>query len=428
LAHPHHSTALVNGVSIPAIDVRHDPGRYQELLRDAKRTHGHALCQCAATALKLVIRERAGRLFLAAWPDQAASHSLGCAFYSDTLTSTRSKYTPTAVQSDDHGHTLGLHHPFERVVGSVEAGRTGQEQKREGSNTARALPREKLHLWGVLHYLWDESGLNRWHPSWQRDWGFARHVLRRVAQSTMVNGEELLSNLYIPPVWREGERESIRHHWAHFVQPLQQHHRRSPTVKNRLILGVVKSLDVSEFGFVLHFKHHAEAMYIPTNVAETMQTYSRAGWSALRNLVPTPAVKCTVVAALRLEATINGRMSVTEGCLMRTSQKLIPVSSTLEATVADMLVEQKRHFIRPLHYDIQHAKQPCFIVKDAKTSHGHVGVGLYVYGSAVNDQMYSRQMRENMRICEESSLDYYGIRASMGSDRVVLPPRNMCFV
>lgn len=81
--HAHRVQVLAAGQAISATAARHEPQSYQVQIRAAKERFGAALCSCQKPPLQLVIRERSGKLFLAAWPDQAATHALDCPFYSE---------------------------------------------------------------------------------------------------------------------------------------------------------------------------------------------------------------------------------------------------------------------------------------------------------------------------------------------------------
>ncbi len=247
---------LVAGKAVDAAAIRHSPEDFQAYLQEARQRFGHALCSCRSPHMKLVIREREGRFFLAAWPNQASSHALDCAFYSEDRTGAN-EYAAGAITQDGERTHLALAHPLR------EAGREkGVERAKSATPRDRAAPKERLHLWGLLHYLWEQAGLNRWYPGWHRDWGFVRHGLRRVAQSTTVEGQPLLPNLYVPPVWVPAKQAQINAHWDEFIRPLRLHHRRTPEVSAGIVIGMVRVLEPSEFGYSLRLHHHAERFYM----------------------------------------------------------------------------------------------------------------------------------------------------------------------
>lgn len=369
---------LLAGQQVDAVSVRHDSMRYQDLLRTAKVKFGHGLCQCHPRPLHLVIRERTNKLFLACWPDESHLHALDCPFY-QAADSTRDQYAADAIEFAGDALRVRLHHPVKRTTGNNRSVHKGTEA---------------VHLWGLLHLLWEESGLNRWQHGWSRDWGMVRWLLRRVAQSTFVDTDvALLNKLYIPPVWAgsDTKKADIDKAWRAFKQPLLTCHRSQPVVESGFVIGIVRSLDSSMHGFVIKLRHHAEPFFFDANTSDMFAQYSRSGWSDLRvqrNEGHQPSI---VVAALRIQATPKGSLVVIEGALMKVSRHFIPVSSASEQTVAERLVDQSRSFVRPLHYDLHRDRLPHFVLIDCANTHTPQDAPdrtcLFVYGSLESHHM-----------------------------------------
>ena len=417
------STVLLSGQSISSIELRRTPQDYQELLRSAREKHGHALCECKTPNLRLVIREKDGKLYLAAWPDEASAHAQGCAFYtSPEHQRFMPPYKSDAITHSAQRTSLQLHHEFasKREVTLDRAKATpaeGQPAQRSTKHEAK----ERLHLWGLLHYLWEEAGLNRWSKGWSRDWGMARYYLRKTAQSTYVGGVPLIQNIYVPPIWRTSEQVKIEARWNDFYKPLARHHRKTFLVRNGILIGQVKSLDKTQYGYAVRLRHHAAPIYIPEKLASSLMNFSRAGWAELRHLIDTPNtdMKKIVICAMRVEVTSFGAITMTEGCLMRTSAQFIPVKSSFESFVADELVRQDRNFYRPLHYDMQYQKQPSFVLEDTASR-----IGICVYGAKLNPQQMMSIEAEDQKMCKSLDLEYFGLRVNMDRPKVVLPPQS----
>ncbi len=152
----HRVQVLVAGNPISAPAIRHDPQSFQPHLKEARLRFGSALCECQQPALKLVVRERAGKLFLAAWPDQAAKHSLDCPFYSLPRAGLK-EYAEGAIEQDGEVTHLVLHHRTRQARPQPDR----PQQVVRTRHDTEAPRRNKLHLWGLLHYLWEEAGLSR---------------------------------------------------------------------------------------------------------------------------------------------------------------------------------------------------------------------------------------------------------------------------
>lgn len=379
----HRVTVLLAGERVSAVSVRHDSVRYQDLLRAAKVKFGHGLCECQDRPMHLVIRERSNKLFLACWPDQSHLHALDCPFYQAQDDSNREQYAADAIESDGDAFRVRLHHPF---------------RSEAGKNRSTHKTKDALHLWGLLHLLWEESGLNRWRHGWNRDWGMVRWLLRRVAQSVWIDEEvSLLSKLYIPPVWAgsASRKSSIDNAWRSFKRPLITHNRSQSVVESGFVIGMVRSLEKTDHGYALKLKHHAQPFFIDRNSSDMLAQYSRAAWAALRVQRHTDGSDGSeppmVVAALRIQSTQRTALVVVEAALMKVSRHYIPISNAGEQIVAESLVNQSRSFVRPLHYDLHRHTLPHFVLIDCANTHsnqdGPHRTCLFIYGDTASNHM-----------------------------------------
>ena len=426
----HRVQVLVAGKPISAPAIRHDPQSFQSDLKTAKAVYGSVLCPCLEEPLKLVIRERTGKLFLAAWPDQAAKHALDCPFYSDDRTGA-AEYAEGAIQRDGEFTRVVLAHPLrqDRFPMPPLVAQQPARPERVPKGASANVRKEKLHLWGLLHLLWEEAALNRWYPGWHRDWGFTRYLLRRAAQTTMIDGAPLLQSLYIPPVWNAKKRAEIQGHWAQFISPLVVNHRRTAVVASAFVIGTVRALEPSEFGHMLKLHHHAEKFYLDTKLADQLVRFSRRGWAAAKRLeAPSEdAEKPYVVAAMRVEASHTGRMTVVEAALMRVSPRFIPVNSSYEDRIARQLVDDGRKFVRPLHYDNHTLALPDFVLTDAGGARNAQGsstpdVAMYVYGASIPVQQKPRLEASDRAWAAAQGLAYWQWDAAMQPEPPKLPP------
>lgn len=420
----HRVQVLLDGVSVDAPSLRHRPQFHQELIQRAKERYGNALCTCQGRPLNLVIRERAGRLFLAAWPDQASKHALDCPFYSDH----KDLYGPGAIVRNGDVTSVQLTHAL--VQPSRHSTRSTAQIRTPGSGNPveRKKPKESMHMWGLLHFLWEEGGLNRWHPGWHRDWGLVRYMLRRVAQSTMIESRPLLESLYVPPVWNPAQKAVIKDNWRMFCEPLEKNHRRSDMVASAFVIGTVRNLIPTEFGHAIELHHHAHRFYLDKFMSDNAAQYSRRGWAAAKQLemAGSADTKPYVVAAMRVEASSTGVMTVVEIALMRVSPRYIPVDSSYEDRLVQRLLEQDRQFIKPLHYDKHHMAFPDFILKDAqeKDMHGvsrQRSVAMYVYGAAISAQQKPKMEAADRKYAEQAGLGYWQWDVAQNKEVPALP-------
>ena len=409
---------LVAGKAVDAKAIRHAPQEFQDELRLARNRYGNALCRCQDRPLPLVIRERGQKLFLAAWPEQGAQHALGCPFFSEPKLEETAQIAG-AVQHEGDVTKVYLHHPIRQINRAIAA----LQPKEKGVDVSKPGKFSRLHLWGLLHYLWDEAGLNRWHPGWHRDWGFVRYSLRRVAQSTIVDGAPLIHSLYVPPVWVRAKKQEVREQWNKFVAPLLRNHRRAKEVTSGFVIGSIRLLTpLGDGSYELALHHHGVPFMVDEWMGKSLSQFSRRGWSALKQL-DSPVDGDTrpyVIAALRVESTSTGRMHVVEAVLMRVTPRYIPVNSSFEDKVARLLVEQDRQFVRPLHYDNHHAQLPDFILRDAGLVRRPVA--MYVYGPALGHIKLHQQIDADKASAEQQGMDFWSWSAALQPQPPPLPP------
>jgi hypothetical protein len=312
-------------------------------LANSKRLHGHALCLCTRDKLKLQVRERAGKLHLAVWPEQGHLHTPGCPFYSE-----QDAYTGRAAQ-------------VEPAVASAADNVRIARPSVAPAPTEPAVPAQPL--WGLLHHLWESSGLNRWEEGWSRDWGRAQRALNRAKKTTELDGQPLQDRLFVPPPFRADRLAEIEQEWQRFFAPLDEHRRGTDQVVSGFLVGVVKDLQKTEYGHTLRLQHLGPRISFTDRVAHRFARYCLRGWTEITGLNGS-AGQGKVVALVQVEASRSGKLVAIDGVLMLTSPNLIPVNNPQEAQVAEALVRASRSFTRPLSYEQSHKSLPSFVFRD----------------------------------------------------------------
>lgn len=325
------------------------PHLFASHLHTARVHFGNALCECRAPSLKLQIRERSGKLHLAAWPGQGGVHAFHCPFYS-----ARDR-AASSVEGFSEGQDGRIRVKY--VSPLAVAGQAPRDPKPEPvPGTAR--------MWALLHHLWMESGLNRWYPGWRRDWGLARHLLLREASEVEIEDTSLDRILYIPRVFTDRSKKDIDQEWQAFVRPLAVDSRGQITVRSAFVLGVVRTLTQSKNGYQVTLQQHAASIFIPENVCRSLSQRSRRGWSeALLMDGRTEAAKAKVVVMLRVQANRNAMLVAVDAVMMRATKNLIPSNTGQEDALATALLESASEFIRPLSFEQRHGDLPTFILR-----------------------------------------------------------------
>ena len=130
----------------------------------------------------------------------------------------------------------------------------------------------KLSLRGLLHYLWDQAELTRWHLGFagKRNWATVRRHLLQAAENKIARGCALNARLYIPEVFSVDQRDAIN------ARRIAQcaHALATPGKPQHLMLLIaeVKEFVPARYGFKAVIKHVPDQAF-----ALDEQLYRRLG-------------------------------------------------------------------------------------------------------------------------------------------------------
>lgn len=221
----------------------------------------------------------------------------------------------------------------------------------------------RLTLRGVLHYLWEQAELHRWHPGFagRRPWGTVRRHLLRAAQATWLGGQPLASRLYMPEVFSVEQREALarrrRQHWASALPRAGQP---QPLL---LVLGELKDLAPARYGHKAVLKHLPDqAFWLDAALARRLTRLFDAElalWGANSHLH-----LVLLATALLSEA---GLPSFVEVSLMLTTATWLPADNGHELQLLQALVDAGRRFSKPLRYQLPaSARLPTTVLSDTE--------------------------------------------------------------
>jgi Protein of unknown function (DUF1173) len=348
------SSLTVNTASLLA-----DMDAYAAAMAHAKVTPGHAHCLCTSPPRKLVIRSYRERLFLAVWPYDGHNHHYACPYHRDQEEAgSGSVGTMPAVKETPEGFEIATDFQLERVSADRPEG-LQDAQSVEGEGTQASRPsRTRMGLLGVIHHLWKESGLNTWGANWTRDWWRVTQALLPVIEQGKLGRKPMTECMYLVPELHPARMQAIEAAWGHFKADLAPG---GTTTRLGVILGEAMLMERSRFGFRMTLRHFPPYLYFSEDLRSKLATsfakaYHRIGSKDGQR----------VVALCLVELTANGNLTVTDAALMATSKFFIPIDSSYEATLADILVEKKRSFIKPLSVRTGESTLPDFILTDTR--------------------------------------------------------------
>jgi hypothetical protein len=238
--------------------------------------------------------------------------------------------------------TLKLDFPLSRIAGRSQMPPAGSDSDSVYTDGT------KLSLRGLLHYLWDQAELTRWHPGFagKRHWGTVRRHLLQAAAHKLANGSSLLSRLFIPEVFSVGQRDAINARrqalWARAAaapgkpQPLM------------LLIGEVKEIVPARYGYKAVIKHLPDQGF-----AVDEQLYRRLGQRFEGELAlwgATDDLHMVLIGVFSVGA--GGVATLQELSLMPVARQWLPVEDGFEGQLVERLVAEERVFTKGLRYQL----------------------------------------------------------------------------
>jgi hypothetical protein len=235
----------------------------------------------------------------------------------------------------------------------------------------------KLSLSGLLHYLWDQAELTRWHPGFagKRNWGTVRRHLLLAAEHKVARGEALRSRLYIPEPFSIAQREALNARrvaqWGHALP--------TPGKPQRLMLliGEVKEIVAARYGYKAVIKHVPDQAF-----AMDEHLYRRLGRCFDTELAlwgSADTVHMIIVATFSVGDA--GVPMISEMSLMPVTQHWLPVEDSFERQLVERLVAQGRAFIKGLRYNLR--REQCAVAATL-TDAGDIGTLMCVLWPSVD--------------------------------------------
>jgi hypothetical protein len=334
----------------------------QSALDSARHKFGHALCLCRPTPLKLQIRLREGKYHLAVWPEQGATHDSSCIFFREDEAGPETEIATNVKEHDDGVREIQLNFTLDRS--SLFSTPRPQTASKLSIDDHKAT--EQASLRGLLHLIWVEANLTRWHATWERDWGRARFELSQAAKHLTVKGMPLSERLFVPRPYRESMKNEINREWDRFSNSLARG--TGDTIKSALIVAPVRKFveitndQGTRTGAVMHMRHMRspiglnDATYdfllrqcktAVRRVSINAQSHQEekvsrpAGWVHL----PQPEI----VAIAHVETNSRGGLWSRGVWLMAVHPRVfIPASNTDEILLIDALIRGGHQFSRLL--------------------------------------------------------------------------------
>lgn len=353
---PRSTWVCLGDKTLPLERLRAQPEQHPRLFEAARAALGHGLCLCTEQPLRLVIRLRAGRYHLAGWPGEGTQHNGHCPFFklAPDLTGLTT-YSRAAIEERGDTTAISLRQPLDLRPGERDnPAPTDPSPATSGRNTVSLL--------GLLHWLWEQAGLNRWHAGDRsRHWRTLHAALVDVSATCSVNQRPLTDALHTVAPYQPHDAARISLDFDRFASALG---RRDGGHRRGLFLGEIREITPTVAGHRLAFRHTR----IPVFTSKDM--LHRATRSYPHAFAASRPDHSRQIALVLVEKTDRGNLGAVDMCAMLANRDYIPADSAAEVHAADHLIARGRAFIKPCRYEAADAVFPDFVLTDADCPDG----------------------------------------------------------
>ena len=238
---------------IGTVEIKNGDASWEHVLAQAQKSKIRPVCLCGAHGIEMYIAKVSGRHVIKRMPNTGGQHSPACEAYEPPPElSGLGQVMGTAIQEDpEEGGLTAIKLDFSL---SKMAGRT---KPVAGGSEADSVKTDgnKLSLRGMLHFLWEEAGFNRWSPamSGKRSWYVIRKHLIQASENKVTKGSALGDLLYIPESFSPDKATEITQRRVARMSAAAA--AGMGTRHLMIVVGEVKELSPSRYGYKVVFKH-----------------------------------------------------------------------------------------------------------------------------------------------------------------------------
>lgn len=327
------------------VNVESDSPEFAPALESAYTRKERPRCHCQVAGVEMYVAKIGGRHFVKRMPNSGALHAPGCESYEPPPElSGLGQVMGTAIEENvDDGYTA-IKLGFSLSKGGTRAPPSGPSIESDSVKTDG----NKLTLRGMLHYLWEQAGFNRWSPQMdgKRSWYVIRKFLLQNAQAKRAKGQELADILFVPEQFRPDDKDAIaQRRFAHFARIAGAH---KSGRRLNLVIGEVKDIGQSRYGYKVVLKHLPDAPFM-LNEDMHKRLLKRFAvelglWDAADD------IHLVLIGTFSVGAT--GVASLEETALMVCNLNWIPIESMYDKNLVDHLIELGRRFGKGLRYNL----------------------------------------------------------------------------
>lgn len=340
----------------------------QTALATVYNTKNRPLCLCQTPGIPMYVACIQGKYVMKRMPNSGSTHQPDCLAYEPPAElSGLGEILGTAIQENIKEGTTTLKLDFALSKSGSRTAPTPSGTEADSVKTDG----NKLSLRGMLHYLWEEAGLNRWTPpmAGKRSWSVIHKYLYQAAQNKIAKGIDLMDVLYIPePFMLEHKEQIIQRRLAKLMRARGSQNKSSRLM---LVIGEVKNITEARFGHKIILKHCPDYHFM-MNADLHARLYKRFT-DALELSETLSETHLMMIGTFRTSP--SGVASLEELAMINVSENWIPFESISDKTLIDALTQTQRSFVKGLRYNLSGSKPlACAVLSDTQEA-----TALYLY-------------------------------------------------
>lgn len=326
--------------------VKDAPG-FAEAITQAHAARQRPRCMCTTEGVEMYVARLAephGGYIVKRMPDTGCRHAPDCPSYepSAELSGLEQFLGNAIVEDPSTGKTtLKLDFPLSKMPARTQTPRGASHRDRLVSDGC------KLSLRNLLHYLWEQADLTRWHPGFagKRHWATVRRHLLAAAAPMVTRNDTLLHKLYLPEAFSVEKRDAIKaRRLAQWTPALAQPGRVSQLM---LLIGEVKEIVPSRYGFKIVIKHVPDQSFA---VQERLYRQLEHHFANELELWGTDdTIRLAIIATFGVSQA--GLPCIDTLSLMALTSEWIPIANGYEAHLVRALIHDNRCFIKTQCYN-----------------------------------------------------------------------------
>lgn len=318
----------------------------QALLAGAYANKKRPGCPCTRPPVPMYITKIDDRYIVKRMPNSGAKHAVSCESYDPPAAlSGLGDVSGAAIQEDPEAGVTNLKLDF-------AMSKTGTRAAPVATGAESASVRtdgKKLTIRGLLHYLWEQAGFNRWSPAMEgkRSWYTIRKYLLEAAADKQSKGASLADQLFIPESFHPDKKADIAARRTAALAPFAP---KGGTRKLMLVVGEVKDIVEARGGFRVVVKHLPDFNFMMNADMKRRLDKRFARELALAGALEGADVRLLMIGTF--EQSLAGTATLDEVALMTVNANWLPFEDRQGFDLLDALVAAKRRFSVGLRYNL----------------------------------------------------------------------------